>query len=157
MRATINFEVNLDEVEDIMTLLVRREADELNYRAQDLEDVFRDHNKEGGLQADELLTHTVEVLAGVTNQLQQYRDMLLSFERAKSETILPQCGSAPLVVDAAIASPVGSAPDPQSLGDLVRNMKEMQKALISKDGFDTFLQRMQDEEQEDSENDKKSS
>lgn len=139
MRATINFEVDLSEVEDIMVLLVRRESEALRMCAQDIEDVFLGHGREYGQRADETLTDTVGHLTKVTNQLQQYRDMLLSFERAKFETILPQPAAQTTVKE----KPVEENPAPP-LGDLVRQIRNAQAEAGSMTQFESFVERMKE-------------
>ena len=153
MRATINFEVNLDEVEEIMTFLIKREGEALVDIGAGLMEPYSFENKGlCSMRADEMLTDFIDDLTNVTAQVQQYRDMLLAFEKARFETILPQDASIPLAVDNA---PTDT--DPQSVGELVRNMREVQRAVSTASDFDNFLQRLQSEEQEAPEDDKKSS
>ena len=147
MRATISFEVDVDRVQETMGAVVREELQPL-HQAMDLLEVSKPHDLRRGI------SEALEILGAVTNQLEQYRDMLASFEKARFETVLPQDASIPLAVDAAPAEP-----DPQSVGEMVRSMREVQRAMRSMGDFDTFIQRIQnqdDGEQEDTENDEKS-
>ena len=85
MRATISFDIDVSEVEGAMGHLVSREAHSLRAAADILEDYIapRDH------LLDEV-TEALRLVSDATSQLEQYRTMLLNFERAKYETVLPQ-------------------------------------------------------------------
>lgn len=85
MRATISFEIDVDQVEGTMGLLVAQEADTLRAVA-DMIDI----NPGPRTMVLEEVTEALKVLRDTTVQLGQYRDMLLSFERARLETLAPQ-------------------------------------------------------------------
>jgi hypothetical protein len=92
MRATISFEIDLDQVEGTMGMLAAQEAHNL----RDAANILEDYHGPGDKLLEEV-TQALQLLEESTVQLQQYRDMLLSFERAKFETILPQPADAPLL------------------------------------------------------------
>ena len=88
MRATISFEADVSRVNDIMRSLVLEESNALQEAFISLEKATTDRIVEG-------ISEALDHIYGVTNQLEQYRDMLVSFERARFETILPQAVPAP--------------------------------------------------------------
>ncbi len=118
MRATISFEIDLDQVERTMGLLVGEEAHRLRVAADILEDY-------SGPQDNllEEVTQALRLMEESTAQLQQYQQMLMSFQKAKFETILPTAAVAPV----AVQSP-----------------PEMERA-----GFSDFMDRMASEEETD--------
>jgi hypothetical protein len=120
MRATINFEVDVDQVENTMAVLIAMEADTLRAVA-DLIDV----NPGPRTMVLEEVTEAMRLLSEVASQLQQYRDMLTSFKRARFETILPQAANAALKNNPT-----------QGLGEVKKSMKKL----------DTFLARINKEE-----------
>jgi hypothetical protein len=83
MRATINFDIEIDKVEETMGVLVTQEATSLNHAITILENIEN-------INFLEELTEAIDLLQATTAQLQQYKDMLVSFERARFETMLPQ-------------------------------------------------------------------
>ena len=85
MRATINFEVDVDQVENTMATLVAMESDTLRAIA-DMIDV----NPGPRTMVLEEVTEALRLLEETSAQLEQYKGMLLSFERAKFQTMLPQ-------------------------------------------------------------------
>ena len=126
MRATINFETNVDEIFNVMFSLIELEAQRLH---------------DAGYALDEAdSTDVIAVLDAAVKdaqlayaQLQQYRDMLVSFEKARFETQIPQ--------------PAG--------GQLVDNLAAVQDAAQKMQQFDNFLSHIQppaeeEEEQHDS-------
>ena len=120
MRATINFEVDVDQVENTMAVLIAMEADTLRAVA-DLIDV----NPGPRTMVLEEVTEAMRLLSEVASQLQQYRDMLTSFKRARFETILPQAANAALKNNPT-----------QGLGEVKKSLKKL----------DTFLARINKEE-----------
>ena len=88
MRATISFEANVSKVNGIMRSLVLEETNTLQDALMSLEKATDDRIVEG-------ISEALDHIYGVTNQLEQYRDMLVSFERARFETILPQAAPVP--------------------------------------------------------------
>ena len=126
MRATINFETNVDEIFNVMFSLIELEAQRLH---------------DAGYALDEAdSTDVIAVLDAAVKdaqlayaQLQQYRDMLVSFEKARFETQIPQ--------------PAG--------GQLVDNLAAVQDAAQRMQQFDNFLSHIhppaeEEEEQHDS-------
>ena len=89
MRATISFEADVSRVNDIMRSLVLEESNALQDALIALEKATADRIVEG-------ISEALEHIYGVASQLEQYRQMMVSFERAKFETILPQPASNPL-------------------------------------------------------------
>jgi hypothetical protein len=93
MRATINFEADVDRVQQIMWALAFQEMDPL-HQAMDFVETAKPHELHEGI------TNALDLIHRVAQQLGQYRDMIASFERARLETILPQ------EVDEAVLEPV---------------------------------------------------
>ncbi len=91
MRATISFEIDLDQVEGTMGMLVAQEAHNLRAAADLLEDYITPQDN-----VLEEVTAALGLLEQTTTQLQQYQQMLISFEKAKFETILPTAAVAPV-------------------------------------------------------------
>ena len=85
MRATINFEVDVEQVQGTMAVLIAEEAHSLRAAA----DII-DQQVDSSSNVLEEITHAMSLLETTTTQLQEYRDMLVSFERARFETKLPQ-------------------------------------------------------------------
>jgi hypothetical protein len=123
MRATINFEVDVDQVENTMAVLMAMESDTLRAIA-DMIDV----NPGPRTMVLEEVTQAIHLLSSTTAQLEQYRQMLVSFEKAKFETIPPQ--------------PVEDA-------SLMTNLAEVRASVDQMKQFDAFLQRAAEEEVED--------
>ena len=122
MRATINFETNVDEIFNVMFSLIELEAQRLH---------------DAGYALDEAdSTDVIAVLDAAVKdaqlayaQLQQYRDMLVSFEKARFETQIPQ--------------PAG--------GQLVDNLAAVQDAAQRMQQFDNFLSHIQPPAEEEEE------
>jgi len=85
MRATISFETDVEQVEATMAVLACSEEHNLRAAA----DILSNHNVLEFSTLDSI-TEALRLLEESTTQLQQYRNMLLTFERAKYETVLPQ-------------------------------------------------------------------
>ena len=83
MRATISFDVSVENVEDTMCVLVGQESGALRLAANILD-------KADGVTLLEEVTEALDLLREAANQLQQYKDMMISFQRARLETVLPQ-------------------------------------------------------------------
>ena len=83
MRATISFDIDLDKVEETMSSLVTQESHTLRVAANILSNADR-------TTLLEEVNEALDLVQQATSQLQQYRDMLVSFEKAKYETMLPQ-------------------------------------------------------------------
>ena len=114
MRATIKFEADVDKVKDIMRSLVLEETNTLSDAMNCMEAATSDRLFE---EISVALGH----LQSVTRQLEQYRGMLLSFEKARLETILPAPPPDPILR----GEDEGGTADP-----------------IVRSGFDNFVERM---------------
>lgn len=138
MRATINFDIDLAKVEDTMATLVSQEAATLHITANILDNLGH-----GPLLQE--VAGALELLQGTTSQLQQYRDMLASFEQAKFQTMLPQ--------EAPVTTPVQASARTEapklSAGEIVRNIKELQSTLGAMNEFGSFVDRLNDSTQEE--------
>ena len=94
MRATISFETDVDEVEGTMAVLACSEEHNLRAAA----DLLSNFTVLDGSTLD-VITEVLRLLDMSSEQLRQYRDMLVNFERAKFETMLPQPADQALVKD----------------------------------------------------------
>ena len=83
MRATIRFDVDIDRVQETMAALVLQEVVPLHNAVELMEGVKPQELHEG-------VTKALDIIHGVVAQLEQYRDMVASFDRARFETMLPQ-------------------------------------------------------------------
>lgn len=109
MRATINFDIDLDKVEDTMATLVSQEAATLHITANILDNLGH-----GPLLQE--VTEALDLLRETTSQLQQYKDMLISFEQARYKTMVPQ--------------------------DTVQSMGDVATTLANIDKFGNFIDRL---------------
>lgn len=123
MRATINFEIEVDRVNNVMAELVATQVEYLISAA----DLIRKDAVPSNLL--EILSESLEKIERETAQLKQYRDMLASFEKARFETLLPQ-------------------PAPSG-GDPVQSMSQIKQAASSMRQFDKFVSRMNEETPDD--------
>ena len=94
MRATISFETDVDQVEGTMAVLACSEEHNLRAAA----DFLSNFTVLDGSTLD-VITEVLRLLDMSSEQLRQYRDMLVNFERAKFETMLPQPADQALVKD----------------------------------------------------------
>ena len=138
MRARINFDIDLAKVEDTMATLVSQEAATLHITANILDNLGH-----GPLLQE--VAEALDLLQETTSQLQQYRDMLASFEQAKFQTMLPQ--------EAPVTTPVQASTRTEapklSAGEVVRNIKELQSTLGAMNEFGSFVDRLNDSTQEE--------
>ena len=118
MRATISFDVGLEKVEDTMCVLVGQESSSLRVAATILE------RADSGTLLEEV-SEALDLLHAATVQLQQYKDMMISFQRARFETMLPQ------EVDSGNQTPPASLP-----ADELRRLEERSKNMVE---FNRFL------------------
>jgi len=123
MRATISFEIDVDKVEETMAALVEQQSDTLRLVTNILDNV-------GKSTLLEEVTEALDLLEQASSQLQQYRQMLVNFERAKFETILPQ--------------PAGDM-------GLIASNKDLKKSIDDMMKFDAFVDKMREEPTDDSE------
>ena len=140
MRATISFDIELDKVEETMSALVSQQSSTLRVAANILDNA-------GNTTLLEEVTGAIDLIQEATSQLQQYQQMLTSFEKAKFETMLPQQAPATVPVQA------GTPNDSQrmSAGEVVRNIKELQDALGAMNEFGSFVDRINNQTQEEEE------
>ena len=138
MRATINFDIDLAKVEDTMATLVSQEAATLHITANILDNLGH-----GPLLQE--VAEALDLLQETTSQLQQYKDMLASFEQAKFQTMLPQ--------EAPVTTPVQASTRTEapklSAGEVVWNIKELQSTLGAMNEFGSFVDRLNDSTQEE--------
>jgi len=114
MRASINFEVEMDRVLTIMNALVLEETQGLQAAIDRLCETTPEDLYDG-------VNAALENIHTVTRQLEQYRAMIASFQKAKFETTLPQPADVPLEVS---------------------NMEEAISAGEAMQQFDAFLGRI---------------
>tara|TARA_B100000131_G_scaffold319436_1_gene365320 strand:+ start:37 stop:414 length:378 start_codon:yes stop_codon:yes gene_type:complete len=119
MRATISFEVDADKVENTMSALVSNQAPILRIAANIL-----DNLSDGPLVTE--VSEAIDLLQEASFQLEQYRDMLAGFERARFETMLPQ-------------------PSDQ----LVNTMSELKNLKGSMEQLDAFIGKVREGDDED--------
>jgi hypothetical protein len=131
MRATINFEVDVDQVENTMATLVAMESDTLRAIA-DMIDV----NPGPRTMVLEEVTEALRLMQETSTQLQQYRDMLISFEQAKFETILPQAAPVTVPVTADATPPTGVP------AHLLSSLNDIKEAVGNMQEFDGFLEKI---------------
>ena len=144
MRATISFETDVDQVEGTMAVVACSEEHNLRAAA----DILGNYTVLDGSLLD-AITEALRLLDMSATQLRQYQQMLISFERARFETMLPQEAPATIPVQAAETNTRNSL----SAGDLVRDIKELRATLESMDEFGSFVDRInqQNNEEEDNE------
>ena len=85
MRATISFETDVDQVEGTMAVIACEEEHNLRAAA----DILGNYTVLDGSLLD-AITDALRLLDMSTSQLRQYQNMLVNFEKAKYETVLPQ-------------------------------------------------------------------
>ena len=125
MRATISFETDVDRVKETMRSLTLEEACGLHQAIEILEASTAE-----GLLED--VDAALEKILAAVRQLHQYKEMLISFERARFETILPQSADEPAI---------------ETLGQL----KDATAAMTQFDDFLNKVNAPQEEETDDSE------
>jgi hypothetical protein len=132
MRATISFDIELDKVEETMSALVSQQSSTLRVAANILD------NARNTTLLEEV-TGAIDLLQETTSQLQQYQQMLTSFEKAKFETMLPQQSPATVPVQA------------QAVTEAAKNMEGLQATLQAMSEFGSFVDRINNQEQEEEE------
>jgi len=85
MRATISFETDVDQVEGTMAVLACSEEHNLRAAA----DILANYTILDGSALD-AISEVVRLLDQTTVQLRQYQQMMISFERSRFETMIPQ-------------------------------------------------------------------
>ena len=138
MRATISFDIEVDQVEPTMAILIAQEADTLR-AAADMIDVQPGPRN----MVLEEVTEALRLMNETSAQLEQYRSMLVSFERARFETVMPQDVNTP----AFNINPDSAA--------AMNSLRDVQVAVASMNQFDGFVNKINqhDEEQGDGEQD----
>jgi len=131
MRATISFETDVDQVEGTMPVIACEEEHNLRAAA----DILGNYTVLDGSLLD-AITEVLRVLDSSTEQLRQYQQMLVSFEKARFETMLPQSAPATVPVTA------------KSIGETVRAIKEAQNQSAQMEMFNKFINRIDKEEEE---------
>ena len=126
MRATINFDVNIDKVEQTMVTLVHQEVIDL-YRATT---ILEDIEAPNLLEQIGVAINTLETTAA---QLNQYKSMIVGFQRAKYETLLPQDAPA----------------NTSGLGNEANSLREAMSALENMKGFEDFLSQVPADEDDE--------
>ena len=115
MRATISFEADVDRVPDIMRSLVLEESNALQDALASLEKATADRIVEG---ISDALGH----IHGVARQLEQYQQMMVSFEKARFQTMIPQPA------------------------DVVQNLSQAREATETMKKFDNFIESIKEEQ-----------
>ncbi|MHC4690504.1 MAG: hypothetical protein ACYS5F_12840 [Planctomycetota bacterium] len=130
MRATISFDVDVEQVEGTMGVLVAQEAHSLRAAADILEDYTGPRNN-----LLEEVTESLRLMEEATAQLRQYKSMIVNFQRARLGTTQPQ-----------------TAPASQETfedASTVSSFSDMQTVLDSMEGFDSFLSQLPADQQLD--------
>ena len=121
MRATISFEADVSRVNDIMRSLVLEESNALQDALVSLEKATADRIVEG-------ISEALEHIHGVSRQLEQYQQMMVSFEKARFQTMIPQ---------------------PAENSNLAATMHQVREAAASMSQFDDFLEKINKETPDD--------
>ena len=116
MRATISFEIEVDQVEGTMAVLSCSEEHNLRAAA----DILSNYTVLDGSLLD-TVTEVLRLIDMSTVQLRQYRDMLVGFERAK--------------FDALTDTEVPAAP-------AVNTLRDVQAAVAAMNQFDGFVDKI---------------
>jgi hypothetical protein len=133
MRATISFETDIDQVEGTMAVLACSQEHNLRAAA----DLLSNFTVLDGTVLD-TITEVLRLLDMSAGQLRQYQQMMVSFERSRFETILPQPAAA---VAATVATENPPLSEPPQFGpeffppDLHNRMNETRKLFDSFAGF----------------------
>ena len=85
MRATISFDTDVDQVEGTMAVVACSEEHNLRAAA----DILSNYTVLDGSLLD-AITEVLRLLDMSPGQLRQYQNMLVNFEKAKYDTVLPQ-------------------------------------------------------------------
>jgi hypothetical protein len=125
MRATINFEVDVDQVEETMAVLIAQEAHTLR-AAADIIDVQPGPRT----MVLEEVTEALRLLQETSGQLRQYRDMILNFQREKlgsKNPVIPE------------EDPVQPHVPP---GNVLESLEKLKAAVGNVSRFDNFLEKI---------------
>tara|TARA_Y100000593_G_C4259722_1_gene311555 strand:- start:703 stop:1125 length:423 start_codon:yes stop_codon:yes gene_type:complete len=133
MRATINFDVEVDQVEGTMAVLACSEEHNLRAAA----DLLSNYTVLDGSVLD-AITEVLRLLDMSAAQLRQYQQMMLNFERSRFETIIPQ------------AVPQSREPtNGSSAGMIFDNLDELREQLDTVKSFQSLLQQAQEKESDE--------
>ena len=88
MRATISFDISADKVEETMGALIGQQSTALRNATNILDGI-------GNSTLLEEVSEAIDLMSEATSQLQQYKDMLVGFERARLEGRLGDAATAP--------------------------------------------------------------
>lgn len=127
MRANISFHADIDQVVQIMRSLVCGEA-------EGLEDVSNELLNESDSNILEAVTKAINSLDRSREQLEQYRHMIVNFEKAKLQTVVPEQTTAP--------EQAQTIPEIANFADVKRVIEDMES-------FDSFLSQLPEEDQVD--------
>ena len=135
MRATINFDVEVDQVEGTMAVLACSEEHNLRAAA----DLLSNFTVLDGSVLD-AITEALRLVEMSATQLRQYQKMMLNFERSRFETIVPQ--------------PVPQPDEPTArrpAGKIFNNLEELREQLQTVKEFQDTIQQAQllDQEEDD--------
>jgi len=130
MRATISFDIDLGKVEETMAALVSQEAANLLATANILDNVSN-----GSLLHE--VTEAVDLLQETASQLQQYKSMIVNFEKARLEHSNP------------IVSTQGDPQDTDLEPTTVNSFTDVRKVIQDMEGFDSFLSQLPTEDSVD--------
>lgn len=136
MRATISFETDVEQVEGTMAVIACEEEHNLRAAA----DILGNYTVLDGSLLD-AITEVLRVLDSSTEQLRQYQQMLVSFEKARFETMLPQPAPATVPVQT------------QAVTEAAKNIEGLQETLKAMNQFGSFVDRMNNQPQEEEETD----
>ena len=123
MRATISFETDVDQVEGTMAVVACSEEHNLRAAA----DILGNYTVLDGSLLD-AITEVLRLVDMSATQLRQYQQMMVSFEKARFETILPQPSSSTIPV--------------------VDSLEKLNEVKESMQGLDSFLSRISESEGE---------
>ena len=114
MRATISFEAEVERVNEVMLALAKEETDRIRGSAHTLT-TGQPH------EVHQCLTRALEGLYASITQLEQYRDMVASFQSARFSALLPQ---------------------PADPGNALQALAEARDTVQQMKQFDTFVDRV---------------
>jgi len=125
MRATIKFEVDVNKVKTIMRSLVLEETSNLSDAVNCMEDLAQERSD----RLIEGISEALEHIHSASQQLEQYRSMLISFERSRLDSTSP--------------------PEPTENSEIMNDLEDVRSAVHKMKQFDAFVSRSQEEETED--------
>ena len=136
MRATVNFEVNVERVPQSMRVLAQAELDQIGDAVLILE-----HLEEGPAMIRQL-EEVVDELMASADQLSQYRQMLVSFERSRladTSQHLEQIAAEP---EELVSASMEVAATDKEDSNVVRNFEDLRSILSRAGQFEGFVVRL---------------